>query len=123
MLQSSIARLNGSLIALNRTSAWEIPRVFCLIEMSHLMEVPYLRKYHISWKCHVWKIVDFHKEIQQVTRKIQHRATCGHTCKNEVANEQYRTYVQVISNDTIIIIKLIRLYHAGTFWCQIYSFT
>ena len=50
MLQSSIARLNGSLIVLNRTSAWEILRVFCLMEMSRLVEVPCLTS-HGNAKC------------------------------------------------------------------------
>ena len=33
MLKSSIARLHGSPLAINRTSAREVLRVFCLIEM------------------------------------------------------------------------------------------
>jgi len=37
MLQSFIARLNGSLMALNRTSAWEVLHVFYLTEMSHFV--------------------------------------------------------------------------------------
>ena len=39
MLQSSIARLDGSLMAINKTSAWEVLCAFCLMEMSRLMEL------------------------------------------------------------------------------------
>jgi len=53
VLQSSIARLNGSLMALNRTLAWEILRVFCYMEMLRLVEVPCLRNTtsHGNAKC------------------------------------------------------------------------
>ena len=36
------ARLDGSLMALNRASAWEVFHVFCLMEMSRLVEIPCL---------------------------------------------------------------------------------
>ena len=35
---------DGSLIVISRTSAWEVLHVFCLMEMSRLMEVLCLRK-------------------------------------------------------------------------------
>ena len=59
MLQSYITRLDGNLMALNRTSAWKVLRAFCLMKMSHLVEVTCLvemlcvKKYHVSWKCHM----------------------------------------------------------------------
>ena len=54
VLQSYIARLvyiHGSLMVLNRTLAWEVLRVFSLMEM------PHVKKY-------------VHEVIHQVTRKI-----------------------------------------------------
>ena len=54
VLQRSIARFDGYLMVPNRTSTWETLCEFSLKETSLLMEVPCLRKYHISWKCHVW---------------------------------------------------------------------
>ena len=38
VLQSSIASLDGSLMALNRTLAWEVLHAFCLMEISLLLE-------------------------------------------------------------------------------------
>ena len=63
MLQSSIAGLDGSLMVIYRTLTWEVLLAFYLMEMSRLveltrlMEVSCLRKYHISWKCHMRKKV------------------------------------------------------------------
>ena len=54
MLQSSIARLDGSVMALYRTLAWEVFREFsviemsCLVEVTHLMKVLCLRKYQVE---------------------------------------------------------------------------
>ena len=50
MLQTSIATLDGSLMAINRTSSWEVLCTFCLMKMSHLMEVP-----RVLCKCHARK--------------------------------------------------------------------
>ena len=55
MLQISIVRLDGSLMAINRTSEWEVLRALCLMEMTRLVEVPCLRKYHVLWKSKAWK--------------------------------------------------------------------
>ena len=42
MLQSSIASLDGSLMAINRTFAWEVLCAFCLMEVSHHVELTHL---------------------------------------------------------------------------------
>ena len=72
--------LDKSLMEINRASAWEelcavcLMEMSCLVELTHIVEVPCLTKYHVSWKCHAWKKY-FHKGFQQVTNEIWHGAT------------------------------------------------
>ena len=56
-------------MVLNRTSAWEMLRVICLMEMSHLVEMLCLRKYKAS-SMHGKKY--FHEGIQQVIHETWH---------------------------------------------------
>ena len=86
MLRSYIARLvHRSLMALNRALAWEMLCVFCLMECHVLwtwaipcpLEMPHMER------------VFPRRNSASHTHEIRCGATCGHTCKNEVVNEQY----------------------------------
>ena len=100
MLQSSIARLEGSLMALNKTSSWEVLHAFRLMEISRLMEVTcivevlYFRFKNIyTTSCgNATQGKEYFQEgIHQVTHKIRRGATCGHADKNEIVIEWYYT--------------------------------
>ena len=67
-------------MVLNRKLAWEVLHAFCLMEMSHLVEVTYF-----IWKCHVSRNTMscgnamrekyFHKGTQEITYK-HHTVAC-----------------------------------------------
>ena len=60
-------------MALNRTLAWEVLREFCqisrLVEVTHLMEIPYPRKYRVSWSATCGKNVST-KEFSKLHTKF-----------------------------------------------------
>ena len=81
VLQSSFAMLvymYGSLMVLYGTLAWEMPCMFCLIEVTCLVEVPCLVEIPYVWKkVFPWKNAE-------VACKIRYGPTRVHACKNEV---------------------------------------
>ena len=74
MLQSSIARLEGSVMALYRTLAWEVLHAFslieilCLVEVTHLVKVLCLRKYQVEKSISMKKFSKLHKKYSVVPR-------------------------------------------------------
>ena len=93
MLEPSITRLNGSLMVIDRTLAWEVLQALCLMakmsrlkeltrltKSTRLVEVLCFRKYVLWNAMHGKKY--FHTGIQHFTCNIQRGAKCRHTCKN-----------------------------------------
>ena len=74
-----MAKLDESLMAINRISAWKVHHAFCLMDMSHLvkltclMEVPCLKKYDYttSYGKATYGKKYFHKGIQQITVQVK----------------------------------------------------
>ena len=79
---SSIVRLDGSLMVINRASACQVLHVLRLIKLTRLMKVPCPKKYH------AWKKIFPRMNSASYT---QNTAWC-HVCKNAVVIEGYCIY-------------------------------